>query len=74
MDLPFTYPPSTDMYCSIRTRIREGDPDFLITANSWFIGLYADGKCDPANPDIGLFRNGMLLNVSFQLWDHCRVA
>ncbi|KAJ7477646.1 hypothetical protein FB451DRAFT_1454487 [Mycena latifolia] len=47
----------------IRTRIREGDPEFLITANSWFKGLYPHKRFDPDNPDMGLFRNVMLLMV-----------
>ncbi|KAJ7782273.1 hypothetical protein DFH07DRAFT_728372, partial [Mycena maculata] len=47
----------------VRTMIREGDADHLITAGSWFKGLYPHDKFDPDNPDVGLFRNALLMNV-----------
>ncbi|KAJ7618360.1 hypothetical protein B0H17DRAFT_965188, partial [Mycena rosella] len=47
----------------VRTLIREGAPDHLITADSWFIGLYPHKKFDPENQDLGLFKNVMLLMV-----------
>ncbi|KAJ7785093.1 hypothetical protein DFH07DRAFT_948173 [Mycena maculata] len=47
----------------VRTMIREGDADHLVTAGSWFKGLYPHDKFDPENPDIGLFRNALLMNV-----------
>ncbi|KAF8205623.1 hypothetical protein K438DRAFT_1756983 [Mycena galopus ATCC 62051] len=47
----------------VRAMICEGDPDHLVTAGSWFNGLYPHDKFDPENPDIGLFRNVVLMNV-----------
>ncbi|KAF8145661.1 hypothetical protein K438DRAFT_2097397, partial [Mycena galopus ATCC 62051] len=53
----------------VRAMIREGDPDHLVTAGSWFNGLYPHDKFDPENPDIGLFRNVVLMNVSWDAWE-----
>ncbi|KAJ7146777.1 hypothetical protein C8R44DRAFT_18644 [Mycena epipterygia] len=47
----------------IRTRIREGDPDYLVTANSWFHGLFPHQKFNPERPEEGIFMNVMLLMV-----------
>ncbi|KAJ6535319.1 hypothetical protein DFH09DRAFT_1324937 [Mycena vulgaris] len=47
----------------IRTKIREGDVEYLISANSFWNGLYPHNEFDSENPDVGLFRNVMLLMV-----------
>ncbi|KAF7348818.1 hypothetical protein MVEN_01401800 [Mycena venus] len=48
---------------SVRTAIREGDPNYLITAGSWWAGLYPPGKFDPARPEAHLFTNVLLLKT-----------
>ncbi|KAJ7791048.1 hypothetical protein B0H14DRAFT_2937006 [Mycena olivaceomarginata] len=48
---------------SVRTAIREGDPNYLITAGSWWAGLYPPGKFDPALPEAHLFTNVILLKL-----------
>jgi hypothetical protein len=51
------------IFCSVRAAIREGDPNYLITAGSWWAGLYPPGKFDPALPEAHLFTNVLLLKV-----------
>ncbi|KAF7368191.1 hypothetical protein MVEN_00138200 [Mycena venus] len=48
---------------SVRTAIREGDPNYLITAGSWWAGLYPPGKFDPVRPEAHLFTNVLLLKT-----------
>ncbi|KAJ7806462.1 hypothetical protein B0H14DRAFT_2875585, partial [Mycena olivaceomarginata] len=48
---------------SVRAAIREGDPNYLITAGSWWAGLYPSGKFDPALPEAHLFTNVLLLKT-----------
>ncbi|KAJ7797424.1 hypothetical protein B0H14DRAFT_2358318, partial [Mycena olivaceomarginata] len=48
---------------SVRTAIREGDPNYLITAGSWWMGLYPPGKFNPARPEAHLFTNVLLLKT-----------
>ncbi|KAJ7163737.1 hypothetical protein C8R46DRAFT_1280237, partial [Mycena filopes] len=45
-----------------RSSIREGNPEYLVTAGSWWNGLYANGKCDPEEPEKGLF------HLLFMVW------
>ncbi|KAJ7934480.1 hypothetical protein B0H13DRAFT_2305580 [Mycena leptocephala] len=52
-----------DEVCLARTAIREGDPDYQITADSGWAGLYPEGKFDPARPEAHLFTNVVLLKV-----------
>ncbi|KAJ6532802.1 hypothetical protein B0H10DRAFT_1860504, partial [Mycena sp. CBHHK59/15] len=47
----------------VRTAIREGDPNYQIAADSWWAGLYPEGKFDPAHPGAHLFTNVVLLKV-----------
>ncbi|KAJ7321286.1 hypothetical protein DFH08DRAFT_1033888 [Mycena albidolilacea] len=47
----------------VRTAIREGDPHYQVTADSWWTGLYPFGKFDPQNPEAHLFTNVLLLKV-----------
>ncbi|KAJ7796890.1 hypothetical protein B0H13DRAFT_2508324 [Mycena leptocephala] len=47
----------------VRTAIRESDPDYQITADSWWAGLYPIDKFDPTHPDARLFTNILLLKV-----------
>ncbi|KAJ7167118.1 hypothetical protein C8R46DRAFT_996814 [Mycena filopes] len=46
-----------------RSSIREGNPEYLVTAGSWWNGLYANGNCDPDDPEKGLFRGHLLMLV-----------
>ncbi|KAJ7925667.1 hypothetical protein B0H13DRAFT_2568455, partial [Mycena leptocephala] len=45
------------------TKIHKGEPDFLVTAGSWWLGLYLHNKCDPNEPDKGLFRSHLLIMI-----------
>ncbi|KAJ7938032.1 hypothetical protein B0H13DRAFT_2648853 [Mycena leptocephala] len=47
----------------VRTAIRESDPDYQITADSWWAGLYPIDKFYPTHPDARLFTNILLLKV-----------
>ncbi|KAF8130988.1 hypothetical protein EV363DRAFT_1331056 [Boletus edulis] len=44
-------------------KIRDWHPDFLVTANSWPRFLYEEGRYDPNNPAIGLFKGALLLRA-----------
>jgi hypothetical protein len=44
--------------------IRDGHPDYVVTAHSWPTFLYAGNKCNADDIEEGLFRNGMLVKVS----------
>ncbi|KAJ7764937.1 hypothetical protein B0H16DRAFT_432452 [Mycena metata] len=44
-----------------RSSIREGNPEYAVTAGSWWNGLYPNGKCDPDDPEKGLFRGHLLI-------------
>jgi hypothetical protein len=48
---------------SVRSLIREGHPDFVVTANSWPAFLYPKANCDIHNIEQGLFRSAILLKV-----------
>jgi hypothetical protein len=54
-------------YFSVRQKIRDGDPDFMVTASSWPIFLYAKYQSDPNNIEKGLFRSTLLLKVRFSI-------
>ncbi|KAF8190731.1 hypothetical protein K438DRAFT_1763172 [Mycena galopus ATCC 62051] len=54
---------------SVRTAIREGDPNYPMTAGSWWTGLYPPGKFDPAHPEAHLFTNVLLLKYRVALSD-----
>jgi len=47
-----------------RQNIRDLHPDFLVTANSWPLFLYANGKYNPNFPNHGLFQGELLVKVS----------
>ncbi|KIM71549.1 hypothetical protein PILCRDRAFT_82683, partial [Piloderma croceum F 1598] len=49
----------------IRTLIRQGHADFLVTAQSWPIFLYAGHKCNEADMEEGLFKSALLLKASY---------
>src|ERR1700683_4193124 len=44
--------------------IRDGHPDYIVTAHSWPTFLYVGNKCNADDIEEGLFRNGMLVKVS----------
>ena len=48
---------------SVRTHIRDGHPDFIVTADSWPAFLYPNAKGDVDNIELGLFRSAILLKV-----------
>ncbi|KIM54560.1 hypothetical protein SCLCIDRAFT_136562, partial [Scleroderma citrinum Foug A] len=46
-----------------RQNIRDYHPDFLVTANSWPLFLYANGKYNPNFPNHGLFKGELLVKA-----------
>jgi len=48
---------------SIRQAIRDYHPDYMITASSWPMFLYANGLYNHQNPRTGLFQGELLLKV-----------
>jgi len=46
-----------------RQNIRDFHPDFLVTANSWPLFLYANSKYNPNFPNHGLFKGELLIKV-----------
>jgi hypothetical protein len=51
------------MCLRVRTHIREGHPDFIVTADSWPAFLYPHAEGDIDNVEHGLFRSAILLKV-----------
>ena len=47
-----------------KQNIRDFHPDFLVTANSWPLFLYVNGKYNPNYPIHGLFKGELLVKVS----------
>jgi hypothetical protein len=52
----------------VRNNIREGHPDYVVTADSWPSFLYPRAKGDVNNMDSGLFRSAILLKVHIILY------
>jgi hypothetical protein len=52
---------------SIRAKIRDGHPDYIVTAYSWPLFLYAGFKVHIEDMERGLFRSELLVKVSVQL-------
>lgn len=48
---------------SVRTGIHQGHADFLVTADSWPLFLYANYTCDPNDIEKGLFKSSLLIKV-----------
>jgi hypothetical protein len=48
---------------STRNHIREGHPDYMVTADSWPAFLYPKASGDINNIEKGLFRSAILLKV-----------
>ena len=48
---------------SVRTQIRDGHPDFIVTADSWPAFLYPNARGNVDNIELGLFRSAILLKV-----------
>jgi hypothetical protein len=48
---------------SVQTHIRDGHPDYIVTADSWPAFLYPKGKGDILDVEKGLFRSAILLKV-----------
>ena len=55
--------PWLNIVSSIRTRIREGDIDYAVTAQSWPNFLYVGYSCDPLDLEKGLFKSEILVKV-----------
>jgi hypothetical protein len=49
--------------CSVRASIRDGHPNFLVTAHSWPIFLYAEYKAYSEDIGRGLLRSKLLVKV-----------
>jgi hypothetical protein len=58
----------------VRTRIREGDGNFTVTAQSWPIFCYAHCTCDINDVENGLFRGSLLVKVVLYLSSDCQVV
>jgi hypothetical protein len=48
---------------STRQNIRDGHPDFLVTADSWPAFLYPHAKADANDMEHGLFQSAILVKV-----------
>lgn len=59
---------------SVRTRIREGDGNFTVTAQSWPNFCYAHCTCDINDVEKGLFRGSLLVKVALYLDFNCAVV
>ena len=57
-----------DLFYSVRNRIREGHPDFIITADSWPAFLYPHGRANENQVEDGLFKSAILVKVSAFLY------
>jgi hypothetical protein len=53
---------------SIRQKIRDGDPEFMVTASSWPRFLYANSHYNPTDVEKGLFQSKILLKVRSSLF------
>jgi hypothetical protein len=51
------------MVLSVRTRLREGHPDFAVTADSWPAFLFPNARSNAENIEAGLFRSAIMLKV-----------
>jgi len=52
------------MNCSVRKHIRDGHPDFIVTADSWPAYLYPFAQAGQDEIEHGLFKSAILLKVS----------
>jgi hypothetical protein len=57
---------------SIRQKIRNGDPEFMVTASSWPRFLYTNSHYDPTDVEKGLFQSKILLKVRSSLFTEHR--
>lgn len=64
-ELLSVYIPHANIPATIRVRnnIREGHPDYIVTADSWPSFLYPWANGDVNNMEGGLFRSAILLKV-----------
>lgn len=79
--IDMTNPPVSSW--SVRTHIRDGHPDFIVTADSWPAFLYPNAKGDIDNIELGLFRSAIFLKVCIDephksealtsIWWHARL-
>ena len=56
-----------DLFYSVRNHIREGHPDFIVTADSWLAFLYPHGLANDDQVEDGLFKSAILVKVSMPL-------
>lgn len=56
----------------IRASVREGNPEYPVTAGSWFNALYQEYQCNPADPEKGLFRSYLLFMVCVLIRSACQ--
>jgi len=59
--------------CSVRAKIRDGHPDFIVTANSWPAFVYPYGKCNVDDIEKGLFQSAILVKVR-SLLSNCAMS
>jgi hypothetical protein len=56
---------------SVRAKIRNGDPDYPVTAQSWPLFLYAGFAVNPNDIEQGLFRSSLLVKVRTRFIMRC---
>jgi hypothetical protein len=50
---------------SVKAKIRDGHPDYAVTAHSWPLFLYAGLQAQADDMEKGLFRSELLVKVGF---------
>jgi hypothetical protein len=63
--LLFAFSTFTQESSSVRAKIRDGHPDYAITAHSWPLFLYAGLQAQVDDVEKGLFRSALLIKVCF---------
>jgi hypothetical protein len=59
--------------CSVRSKIRDGHPDFIVTADSWPALVYPYGKGNVDDIEKGLFQSAILVKVR-SLLSNCAMS
>ena len=60
------------VFLRVRAKIRNGEPDFAVTADSWPAFIYAKEKVDPSNLEKGFLQSKLLVKVRAQFSIHQR--
>lgn len=54
-----------NLFYSVRQNIRDGHPDFSVTADSWPAFLYPDASGDVTDVEKDMFKSAILIKASF---------